>query len=290
MIGTDTSISDLQLALPKGRMESGVLKLLSEAGISVTPTARSYRPAVSLPAVDAKMMKPQNIVEMLAHGSRDIGFAGADWVEELEAGAVELLDLGLDPVRVVAAAPEGLFSEPPARRLTVASEYQRLASRWIRSRGLEADLARSYGATEAFPPEDADVIVDNTATGSTLKANALEIVDEIMTSSTRFYASPQALDDAAKRSRIEDLCLLLESVLRARRRVMLEVNVQRERLDAVAALLPAMRKVTVASLLNGAGYAVKAAVPRSCLAEIIPAVKAAGGRDIVVTNLSQIAR
>src|SRR6266508_2262968 len=197
-------MSIFRLGLPKGRMEQGVLTLLADAGIRVRPSARGYRPDVSLPGVEAKMLKPQNIVEMLALGSRDVGFAGADWVAELEADVVELLDTGLDPVQVVAAAPKTLLVEGrlPARRLVVASEYERLAERWIAHSGLSAECVRSYGATEVFPPEDADVIVDNTATGATLEANGLVVVDELMRSSTRLYANPTALQDSTRRRRI----------------------------------------------------------------------------------------
>src|SRR5438876_1034000 len=168
-----------RLGLPKGRMEQAVLTLLADAGIRVRPSARGYRPDVSLAGAEAKMLKPQNIVEMLALGSRDVGFAGADWVAELEANVVDLLDTGLDPVQVVAATPKTLLVDGhlPARRLVVASEYERLARRWIAERGLSAECVRSYGATEVFPPEDADVIVDNTATGATLEANGLVVAD-----------------------------------------------------------------------------------------------------------------
>src|SRR5256885_12120821 len=119
----------LRLALPKGRMEQAVLTLLGDAGIRIRPSARGYRPEVSLPDTEAKTLKPQNIVEMLSLGSRDVGFAGADWVAELEANVVELLDTGLDPVQVVAAAPEELLENGglPTRHLVVASEYERLA-------------------------------------------------------------------------------------------------------------------------------------------------------------------
>src|SRR6266487_126923 len=174
------------------------------------------------------------------------------------------------------------------RRLVVASEYERLARRWIAERGLAAEFVLSYGATEVFPPEDADVIVDNTATGATLEANGLAVVDEIMRSSTRLYANPVALRDPARRRRIDDLVMLLNSVLVARRRVMLEVNASAECLDAVVAVLPSMRQATVAPLFGNGGYAVKAAVPRELLPQVIPAVKAAGGTDVVVSTLSQI--
>jgi ATP phosphoribosyltransferase len=280
----------LRLGLPKGRMEAAVLQLLSDAGVRVVPTARSYRPSVSLPQAEAKTMKPQNIVEMLALGRRDLGFAGADWVEEMDADLVELLDTELDPVQVVAAAPDALLENGrlPDRPVVVTSEYERLTREWIRRRGLRADFARSYGATEVFPPEDADLIVDNTATGATLLANGLTIVDTLLASSTRLYASRDAMDDPGRRSRIEDLVLLLRSVLEARRRVMLEVNAPPDRLAAVVSLLPCMREATVSPLFGDAGFAVKAAVPRDQLALVIPAVKAAGGTDVVVTALAQI--
>lgn len=285
-----TNRTTLRLGLPKGRMEQGVVQLLADAGIRVTPTARSYRPTVSLPDAEAKTLKPQNIVEMLALGRRDLGFAGADWVEEMEADLVELLDTGLDPVHVVAAAPETLLENGrlPNRRLVVTSEYERLAQRWIASRGLDAEFARSYGATEVFPPEDADLVVDNTATGATLLANDLVVVDTLLRSSTRLYASPEAMIDPVRRTRIEDIVLLLRSVLEARRRVMVEVNAPADCLAAVVALLPCMREATVAPLYGDAGFAVKAAVPREQLPRLIPAVKAAGGTDLVVTAIAQI--
>ncbi len=280
----------LKLAIPKGRMYDGVVSLLSEAGIHISQTARSYRPYANLDECEVKILKPQNIVEMLHAGSRDFGFAGADWVAELDGELVELLDTELDPVRVVAAAPAALLvgDELPRQRLVVASEYQRLTKEWISERGLDAHFVRSYGATEVFPPEDADLIVDNTATGSTLEANDLQIVDVLMESSTRLYACPRALDDTARRGRIEDLVLLVKSVLEARRRVMVEVNVSEERLSALLEVLPCMRQPTVSPLAGAEGFAVKAAVPRSDLPVVVPRIKAAGGSDIVVTRLAQI--
>jgi ATP phosphoribosyltransferase len=290
MLRSSSGAARLRLGLPKGRMEQAVLTLLADAGIRVTPGARGYRPHVSLGDTEAKLLKPQNILEMLALGSRDVGFAGADWATELAADVVELLDTGLDPVQVVAAAPPALLAEGrlPPRRLVIASEYERLTRRWIGERALFAEFVRSYGATEVFPPEDADVIVDNTATGATLEANGLAVVDELMRSSTRMYANRAALDDPARRRRIDDLLLLVNSVLEARRRVMLELNATAACLDAVVAVLPSMRQATVAPLFGNGGYAVKAAVPRDCLPHVIPAVKAAGGTDVVVSTLSQI--
>jgi ATP phosphoribosyltransferase len=285
-----TNGTTLRLALPKGRMQDGVLGLLADAGIEVRAPGRGYRPSVSLPGLEAKILKPQNIVEMLAHGSRDVGFAGADWVAELDARLVELVDTGLDPVRMVAAAPVEILEggKLPPRRLVVASEYERLTRQWIERSGLDAKVVRSYGATEVFPPEDADFIVDLRATGSTLRANKLVVVDELMASSTRLYASPAAMEDPERKRRVDALVMLLASVLEARRRVMVEVNVSADRLDAVIEVLPCMREPTMSPLHGGAGYAVKAAVPRELLPEVIPEIKRRGGTDIVVTKLVQI--
>ncbi|MET0566055.1 MAG: ATP phosphoribosyltransferase [Acidimicrobiia bacterium] len=281
----------IHLALPKGRMETGVFNLLSAAGIELHVGQRGYRPVLSEPGFEVKLLKPQNIVEMLAVGTRDIGFAGADWVAEQQADLVELLDTGLDPVRIVAAASESMLDGDcnlPNRRLVVASEYERLTRSWIADRQLDASFVRSYGATEVFPPEDADVIVDNSATGETLAANGLAVVDELMTSSTRFYASQGAMGDPDKKSAIDGLVLSLRSVLDARKRVMLELNVSLADLDAVIDALPAMREPTVATLHGGAGMAVKAAVPRRDLPRLIPRLRQLGATDIAVSKLEQI--
>lgn len=285
----------LHVAIPKGRMYDGIVALLAEAGIRLSASARGYRPTLSLPGVEAKILKPQNIIEMLDVGSRDVGFAGADWVAELNADIVDVLDTGLDRVRVVAAAPRQILEggKLPQRPLVVASEMERLTRQWIASRGLDATFVRSYGATEVFPPEDADCIVDIAASGATLVANGLEIVDELLTSSTRMYASRAAITDPFKRGAIEDLALLISSVLEARKRVMLEVNVPTDRLEAVVAILPCMRQPTISPLHGGSGnqaraFAVKAAVPREKLPKLIPAIKQAGGTDLVISPIAQV--
>jgi len=287
---TSPKPATVRLALPKGRMQEGIFKLLADAGVPVKTGSREYRPTVPLPGFEVKLLKPQNIVEMLHHGSRDVGFAGADWVEEKNARLVELLDTGLDPVSIVAAAPTELLKggKLPRRHLVIATEYERLTSQWIRKSKLDASIVRTYGATEVFPPEDADMIVDNTATGSTLKANGLEIVDTLKRSSTRLYANPAAMEDKGKRAELERLVLLLSSVLDARKRVMLEVNVALDRLEEVCKVLPCMREPTISALHGGAGYAVKAAVPRADLPDLIPRIRASGGTDIIVSSLTQI--
>lgn len=280
----------LRLAIPKGRMYEGVARLMQEAGLGLESSARNYRPVIGAGGYEVKLLKPRAIVEMLAVGARDLAFAGADWVVETGADLVEVLDTGLDRVRLVAAAPEAILVEGklPDRELVVASEYASLTKRWVRERGLNATYLASYGATEVLPPEDADCIVDNTATGATLAANALAIIDEIMTSSTRLYASPQAMQSPEKSERIERFALLIRSVLEARQRVMVELNVSQDRLEALVEILPCMREPTVSHLRSESGFAVKVAVKRSELPRLVPLIKRLGGTDIVVTKPEQI--
>ena len=256
-----------------------MLALLADAGIRVTFGRRGYRPSLSLEGFETKILKPQNIVEMLHLGSRDIGFAGADWVAELAAELVELLDTGLDPVahRGRRDARVRSTAASPARRFVVASEYERLTRDWLERRGFDGPLVRSYGATEVFPPEDADCIVDNTATGETLQGQRpgdLRRADALLDPPL----CPPAVAGAAgeARARSSTLVLLLRSVLDARKRVMLEVNVPADLLEEVIAVLPCMREPTMAPLHGDQGFALKAAVPRSDLPRVIPAIKAQG--------------
>jgi len=300
-----------RLALPKGRIHDGVVRLLNDAGLGLsgdTGDRRGYRPRLEgLDGFDAKLLKPQAIVAMLDAGSRDIGFAGADWVREFGADLVELLDTGLDPVRLVVAAPEGQFRVADERTgLRLASEYSAIAEAWLASRGQRGRVIRSFGATEVLPPEDADAILDVTQTGSTLRANGLGIVETVMTSSTRLYASRNAMECPQRRPRLEELTLLLRSALEARSRLMVELNVDRSRLDAVLAVLPCMRRPTISPLhpespsgdaassadsepqTTSTAFAVKAAVPKAGLPQLVLALKARGASDIVITPLRQV--
>ena len=277
-----------RLGLPKGRMQEEVVRLLADAGIRLAHGPREYRPRISLEGFEVKFLKPQNMVEMLQEGSRDVGFTGADWVAELDLDLVELLDTGLNPIRLVAATTQGFLDAKSSEPFVVATEFANLTRAWLEDNKLQGRVLRSFGATEVFPPEDADYIVDVTATGATLEANNLIITDELMTSSTRLYANPRVLDEPARREPIEHFVLVLRAVLEARKRVMVEVNVPADRLDALIAVMPCMREPTVSPLNDGRGYAVKAAVPREVLAQAIPAIKACGGTDIVVIEIAQI--
>lgn len=286
---TNIDLDTLRFALPKGRMQVEVDRLLADAGLQVNADQRGYRPTISgFPGVEAKRLKPQAIVSMLAAGTRDLGFGGADWVEELDLAdeVVELLDTGLDPVRIVAAAPDGIRIEPGVR-LRIASEMPRVAADWAERRGLDFTLVQSWGATEVLPPEDADVVVDLVQSGATLAANGLRILDVIARSSTRLYASREAAACPNRRIVIDRIVELVASVLEARSRYLLELNVSSDRLDEVLGILPCMRRPTVSPLARD-GFAVRAAVPRDDFPRLIGKIRLAGGTDLVVGEARQV--
>ena len=264
-------------------------RLFADAGFSITLSDRTYRPDPGAGWLDMKVMKPQNVGELLELGSHDAGFTGIDWIRESGADVEEVIDLGFDRVSIVAAVPQA-FGEDVLRskKLVVATEYVSLAKAWLEKSGYRYRILRTYGATEVFPPDDADMIIDNTSSGQTLRDNGLKIIGTILESSTRFVASHAALADAEKRNRIEELAMLFRAVLDGRDRVMLEMNIPRDRFEAVVNGLPAMRSPTVAPLFGDGGYAVKIAVSRHDVPGIIPRLKKLGALDIVEYDLRKV--
>jgi ATP phosphoribosyltransferase len=264
-------------------MNRNLLEVLDEAGYGVASRDRDYRPRCRHPEVEIKFLKPINIPTLLELGRHDLGFCGLDWVKEQKARVDILLELGLDPVRLVVAAPRGQSLSKLRRRkqLVLATEYVRLAGGYLKKKNIRAYLLRTAGTTEVYPPDDADLIVDNTATGSTLRANGLEILDTLMTSSTCLIANRDSLKDPWLRRRAEDLGMLLTSVLLARRKVMLEMNVADAHLDKVLKILPAMKAPTLQPLAGGQDFAVKTVVEKEAVAGLLPRLKKLGVSDIV---------
>jgi ATP phosphoribosyltransferase len=279
----------LRVLIPKGRIFDNVSRLFAEAGFPICLADRTYRPRIAADWLDAKIMKPQNVGELLELGSHDAGFTGADWIQESGADVVEVLDLGFDRVRIVAAVPAELDDEALKRkRIVVATEYAAIAEKWLKSRSYDYRIVRTYGATEVFPPDDADMIIDNTSTGHTLKDNGLRIVADILESSTRFVVSRAAMADGEKRGRIEELVMLFKAVLDGRDRVLLEMNVPKACFNELVAGLPAMRSPTVSPLYGDNGYAVKIAVKKEEIPDLIPRLKKLGAADIVEYDLRKV--
>jgi len=283
------SNNKLRILIPKGRIYDKVAQLFSDAGFPLALADRTYRPLIEVDWMDVKIMKPQNVAELLEMGSHDAGFTGTDWVEESGANVAEILDLGFDKVKIVAAVPFELDEAALlSKNLVVATEYVNISERWLKNAGYKYRILRTYGATEVFPPDDADMIIDNTSSGQTLRDNRLKIIGTLLKSSTRFIASHSAMENPAKREKIEELAMLFRAVLDGRDRVMLEMNVPKDCFDAVVKGLPAMRSPTVAPLFGDQGYAVKIAVKKSEVSTIIPHLKKLGALDIVEYDLRKV--
>ncbi|MDR0382650.1 MAG: ATP phosphoribosyltransferase [Spirochaetaceae bacterium] len=282
----------LRILLPKGRIYDNVAELFGDAGFQVRLSDRTYRPELGASWLDAKIMKPQNVGQLLELGSHDAGFTGIDWIAENGSDAELLLDLGFDKVDIVAAVPAGTDKKTLfKKKIVVATEYVNLAKNYLERNGYKYNIVRTYGATEVFPPDDADMIIDNTASGRTLRDNGLVIIDTLLQSSTWFAASREAMRNAEKRDLIERLVMLFKAVLDGREKVMLEMNVAESRYKEIVSGLPAMRSPTVAPLYSDGGengYAVKIAVKKSEAPDLITRLKKAGATDIVEYALRKV--
>jgi ATP phosphoribosyltransferase len=279
----------LKMVIPKGRIYSNVVNLLNDSGFGIEVDERIYVPRINDSEIEAKIMKPQNIPKLLELGSHDVGFTGYDWIVETNANVIEILDLQLDPVKIVAAVPEVVAKKDlRQKRIVVASEYEKIATEYLERKKYQYILLRTFGATEVFPPDDADMIIDNVSTGRTLQEHNLHVIDTIMESSTRFIANKEAVKDPWKREKVDEMQMIFKSVLDARQRVMIEMNVPKERLEEIVKFLPCMRSPTVAPLYGEQGYAIKVAVKKQEVVKLIPLLKKYGATDILEYDFRKV--
>ena len=287
----------LRILLAKGRIYESVYELLSDVGISLKLADRTYFPTTNQDDLAFQVVKPQIASALLASNKADVGFSGKDWVYEngVQDQVEEIMDLGFDPVRIVAAIPNTVdFDKLLKGKVTIATEYQTLSKKWVEEKKVDGTIFRTWGTSEGFVQDNEDslaqILIDNTSTGSSLRANNLKIVDTLMTSSTRMYASKEALKDPAKKQKIMELKMLFESVLNARGRVMLEMNVAKDKFDGLIKALPSMKSPTVSPLFGDDGYAVKIAVKKSEVPTLLPKLQALGATDILEYALRKVVR
>jgi len=279
----------IKIAMPKGRLFDKVNELMKEAGFDIVVNGRSYRPYINDPQIEVKLIKPQNIPKLVELGSQDVAFTGHDWITEEKADVVELIDLGFNPVSVVAAIQEKVnFNKLKKKKIRVVSEYENLTKKFLKRLGSEYVFIKSFGATEVFIPEDADMMIDNISSGKTLENNNLKIVNELLKSSTRMIANKQALKDPFKKKKIEDIIMMFKGVFNARDRVFMDMNISRDLLDKILPSLPAMKSPTVSELYDKKSYSVKIVVKKSEVNELIPRLKKKGVTDILVFNLEKV--
>ena len=285
----------LRILLAKGRIYESVYELLKDVGISLHLPERTYFPTTNQEDLAFQVVKPQITSALLAGQKADVGFSGKDWVYEngVQDQVEEIMDLGFDPVRIVAAIPETVdFDKLLKCEVTIATEYQNLSKKWLSDKKVKGQIFRTWGTSEGFVQDNPDalahILIDNTATGSSLRANNLKIVDTLMESSTRMYASKAAMADPKKKQKILELKMLFQAVLNARSKVMLEMNVSKDKFDALVKGLPSMKSPTVSPLFGDDGYAVKIAVKKSEVPTLLPKLQQLGATDILEYELRKV--
>lgn len=296
----------VRFAVPKGSLEEATFRLLERAWYRIYGRERTYRPVISDAAIELKMLRPQEIPVFVAEGQFDVGITGQDWIQETRVEVETLLDLEYGGISVVLAAPtslrldslDALLREFARRKrpLRLSTEYLNVSAQYIRKnatyrrlygaqepvivtpwwrRGSNRHvvLYLSFGATEAKPPEETDAIIDTTQTGTTLEQNNLRIVDTVLTSTAVLIANKAALGDVKKREKIYDIVTLLKGVIDSQNKLHIFVNVQRTKLRALLAQLPALKKPTISPLADRNWYSVNTVVEKQEFLRLLPTLR-----------------
>ncbi|ESP87901.1 ATP phosphoribosyltransferase [Candidatus Halobonum tyrrellensis] len=281
----------MRIAVPnKGRLHEPTMDLLERAGLHVEDTAdrQLYADTVD-PDVSVLFARAADIPEYVADGAADVGVTGLDQARESGTDLVDLLDLEFGRCRLVLAAPEAGDITTPAdvEGGTVATEFPRITREYLAEAGIDAEVVEVTGATELTPHVDmADAIVDITSTGTTLQVNRLAVVDEVLASSVRLFARPDAVDDP----KVEQVATAFESVVAAEDKRYLMMNAPRERLEEVKDVIPGLGGPTVMDVADGDDdrVAVHAVVDERRVFEVITDLKAAGASDVLVTEIERL--
>jgi ATP phosphoribosyltransferase len=285
----------LRLGIPAGSLQEATGELFRKAGYKITFASRSYYPTIDDPEIHCTLIRAQEIPRYVQDGSLDCGLTGYDWILENDAKVVELAELVFSkvskrPVRWVLAVP----NDSPVQKIQdlrgkrIATEVVNLTRRWLARNGVEAQVEFSWGATEVKPPRLADAIVEVTETGSSLRANNLRIVAELLQSTTRFISNEQAYADPWKKQKMDDLVLMLQGAMAAEGKVGLMMNVRKADLPAVLKILPALQTPTISSLSDPEWVDVNTIIDENTVRQIVPQLKQAGARGIVEYPLNKI--
>jgi ATP phosphoribosyltransferase len=291
----------LKLGIPKGSLQDATIQLFARAGFNIYASARSYFPAIDDPEIDCMLIRAQEMARYVADGVLDAGLTGQDWIAEHaagnggEAGVTPLADLiyakqSFGKVRWVLAVPEEsrYQSATDLEGATIATELVRATHAYFSRQGITVNVEFSWGATEVKAPRLADAIVEVTETGSSLRANRLRIIDTVLESNTQLIGNPSALSDPWKRTKLENIALLLKAAIEAQGRVGIMLNARRADLDTVLALLPALQRPTISPLSDQDWVAINTIIEERTVRDLIPRLKAARAQGIVEYPLNKI--
>lgn len=285
----------LKLGLPKGSLQESTLKLFRKAGYNISIDSRSYYPVFDDAEIDALLIRAQEMARYVDDGVLDAGLTGKDWILEQEADVYEVAELnyakgGLRPVKWVIAVPENskIKNIKDLNGKRIATELLGFTKKYLKSKGIKAEVDFSWGATEVKPPYLADAIVELTETGSSLKANNLRVIETILVSSTRFIANKKSWKDKWKRQKMENIVLLLKGALAAEEKVGLKMNVSEKSLKRVMSLLSSMHSPTISQLSDKGWFALEVMINEKTVRDLIPKLKRAGAEGIVEYPLNKV--
>jgi ATP phosphoribosyltransferase len=285
----------IRLGIPKGSLQQATIQLFARAGFNIYTNERSYFAATDDPEVECMLIRAQEMARYVDHGALDAGLTGKDWVIESGLSVTTVADLiyakqSRGIVRWVLAAPEeSQFRRPEdLEGCIIATELVNVTRNYFEQRRVNVTVEFSWGATEVKPPMLADAIVEVTETGSSLRANRLRIIDTVLESNTQLIANNQAWQDAEKRQKIQNVSLMLCGAIAAQGRVGLMLNVRREDLQGVLAVLPALKRPTISALSDDEWVAVNTILEESTVRDVIPRLKAANAQGIVEYPLNKV--
>jgi len=285
----------LRLGIPKGSLQDATIQLFARAGFNIYANGRSYFPTTDDPEIECMLIRAQEMARYVEHGALDAGLAGRDWVIEsgLEVAAVADLVYAKQSrgkVRWVLAVPEDspFRAAEDLEGCIIATELVNVTRSYFEGRGINVKVEFSWGATEVKPPTLADAIVEVTETGSSLKANRLRILDTVLESNTQLIANTRAWQDEWKRQKVQNIALMLCGAIAAQGRVGLMLNVERKDLEAVLAVLPALKRPTISALSDDDWVAVNTIIEESVVREVLPRLKAANAQGIVEYPLNKV--
>jgi ATP phosphoribosyltransferase len=285
----------IRLGIPKGSLQDATIALFKRAGWNIYADGRSYFPSIDDKEIECMLIRAQEMARYVDHGVLDAGLTGIDWVVESGLNVTSITSLtyakqSRRKVRWVLAVPEGSGFEKAEdlEGKTIATELVGVTKKYFADKGVNVKVEFSWGATEVKPPMLADAIVEVTETGSSLKANRLTIIDTVMESETHLIASQAAANDPWKREKIEQLALMLRAAIDAQSQVGLMLNVQRQHLQKILEVLPALNSPTISELSNPAYVAVNTILEETTVRDVIPRLKAAGATGIVEYPLNKV--
>ncbi len=292
---TNSQTNKLVLGLPKGSLQEATFSMMAKAGFNVRAGERSYTPYVDDPTIEARLIRAQEISRYVELGMLDAGITGYDWIVENGSDVLEVTELqyakqGFRPVRWVVAVPENskIRTIRDLNGKRIATEAVGLTKQFLKKNRIKAEVEFSWGATEVKAPELVDAIVELTETGSSLRANNLRIVETILESTTRLIANKKSWKSTWKRSKIEQLALLLKGALTAEKKVLLKMNALVGKVSIITGILPSLHAPTVSALNSNGWVAVESVVDEKIVREIIPQLKKAGAEGIIELPLNKI--